>query len=180
MNRKPISKKLRFEVFKRDFFTCTYCGNKPPKIVLEVDHLLPVSRGGKNNIDNLVCSCFDCNRGKSNTELSSVPPSLEIKNTQTEEKLKQYKEYIKYLDALEKSKRQEINYVENVYCDAYPEYCFADKFKMSVRRFIDLLGIEETVEAMEIACCRKGMNATTTITYFCGICWTKIREAKNG
>ena len=64
--RKALSKKIRFEVFKRDKFTCNYCGRSPviDDVVLEVDHITPVKEGGSNHILNLVTSCFDCNRGK--------------------------------------------------------------------------------------------------------------------
>ncbi|MCK4795228.1 MAG: HNH endonuclease [Desulfobacteraceae bacterium] len=48
--RKAISKKLRFEVFKRDSFTCQYCGRKSPDVLLEIDHIKPVSKEGKNDI----------------------------------------------------------------------------------------------------------------------------------
>lgn len=68
--RKSIPKKVRFEVFKRDNFTCQYCGSKAPDVVLEVDHIEPVSKGGTNDVINLVTSCGDCNRGKSNIQLS--------------------------------------------------------------------------------------------------------------
>lgn len=70
MARKPISKKLRFEVFKRDGFTCQYCGKSAPEVVLEVDHIKPVSKGGTNDILNLITSCFECNRGKSDKLLN--------------------------------------------------------------------------------------------------------------
>lgn len=68
--RKNISKKVRFEVFKRDSFTCQYCGKSAPDAVLEVDHIIPVSKGGDNDISNLITSCFECNRGKSNKKLT--------------------------------------------------------------------------------------------------------------
>ena len=68
--RKSLSKKARFEVFKRDSFTCQYCGRKAPDVVLEVDHIKPIAEGGTNNIMNLITSCFDCNRGKGKRELS--------------------------------------------------------------------------------------------------------------
>lgn len=68
--RKSITKTVRFEVFKRDSFTCQYCGNAAPNVILEIDHINPVSKGGKNNIINLITSCFDCNRGKSNKQIS--------------------------------------------------------------------------------------------------------------
>ena len=70
MNRKPLSKKMRFEIFERDNFTCQYCGRQAPKVELQVDHILPVSRGGKNNKDNLITACVDCNIGKSDAMIT--------------------------------------------------------------------------------------------------------------
>ena len=69
-DRKPLSKKTRFEVFKRDKFTCQYCGKPAPDVVLEVDHIIPVAEGGGDEMTNLVTACFDCNRGKGARELS--------------------------------------------------------------------------------------------------------------
>lgn len=65
-----ISKKVRFEVFKRDSFTCQYCGKCAPDVVLNLDHIHPRARGGKDDILNLITSCYDCNQGKSDRELS--------------------------------------------------------------------------------------------------------------
>lgn len=70
MARKALSKKIRFEVFKRDSFTCQYCGRSAPDVILQVDHIKPVASGGNNNILNLVTSCHDCNIGKGAKELS--------------------------------------------------------------------------------------------------------------
>jgi hypothetical protein len=67
--RKPLSKKIRFEVFKRDSFSCQYCGESAPNVVLNVDHIHPVALGGTNEIINLVTSCNSCNSGKSATPL---------------------------------------------------------------------------------------------------------------
>lgn len=65
---KIISARLRFEVFKRDNFTCQYCGRnvKDDKIKLHCDHVLPFSKGGLTTLENLTTSCSDCNLGKSN------------------------------------------------------------------------------------------------------------------
>lgn len=68
--RKPISKSVRFEVFKRDNFTCQYCGGVSPNVVLHVDHINPVAGGGDNDILNLVTACVDCNLGKGAKPLS--------------------------------------------------------------------------------------------------------------
>lgn len=69
-NRKSFSKKDRFEIFKRDNFTCQYCSIKAPNAVLEIDHIIPICKGGKNDLNNLTTACFDCNRGKSGNELN--------------------------------------------------------------------------------------------------------------
>lgn len=68
--RKTIGKKIRFEIFKRDSFKCQYCGASAPDVILEIDHVIPVSKGGDDDITNLITSCRDCNRGKSDVELS--------------------------------------------------------------------------------------------------------------
>jgi hypothetical protein len=62
-------KNVRFEVFKRDSFRCQYCGRSAPDVVLEVDHIVPKSKGGTDDMLNLITSCFDCNRGKSDKTL---------------------------------------------------------------------------------------------------------------
>jgi 5-methylcytosine-specific restriction endonuclease McrA len=62
--RIPLTKRQRFEILKRDNFTCQYCGRKPPAVTLEVDHIKSVYGGGNNEPRNLITSCLDCNRGK--------------------------------------------------------------------------------------------------------------------
>ena len=78
--RKTISKKNRFEIFKRDKFICQFCGNTPPGVVLEIDHIKPVCEGGTNELINLVTSCFDCNRGKGPRELDDKSALVAQKN----------------------------------------------------------------------------------------------------
>lgn len=72
MTRKAIRKSIRFEVFKRDSFTCQYCGQKSPDVVLEIDHITPVADGGDNDILNLVTACKACNAGKSDKSLTQT------------------------------------------------------------------------------------------------------------
>lgn len=58
--------KLRFEIFKRDNFTCQYCGRnvKKDRIKLHLDHVIPKDKGGRDIIKNLITSCEECNLGK--------------------------------------------------------------------------------------------------------------------
>ena len=71
--RKALSKGRRFDIFRRDGFTCQYCGRQPPEVVLEPDHIVPVVEGGTNEEMNLVASCRDCNRGKGRKLLDAPP-----------------------------------------------------------------------------------------------------------
>lgn len=59
-----LSPKIRFQVLKRDKFTCQYCGKKPPEVVLHIDHKKAKSNGGGNELTNLLTSCRSCNLGK--------------------------------------------------------------------------------------------------------------------
>jgi len=51
--RRTITPSVRFEVFRRDSFTCQYCGRRAPKVILHVDHIIPVAAGGTNDLGNL-------------------------------------------------------------------------------------------------------------------------------
>lgn len=66
--RKPISGRLRQDVFMRDNYTCQICGANRYKdnAKIEVDHIIPVSKGGTNDINNLQTLCRRCNREKHN------------------------------------------------------------------------------------------------------------------
>ena len=59
-------------MFKRDSFTCQYCGKKAPEVILAVDHIEPVAKGGADDMLNLITSCFDCNSGKSDRTLDDT------------------------------------------------------------------------------------------------------------
>lgn len=59
-------KLTRRNVFARDEKVCQYCGKKHNTKDLQLDHVIPGSRGGKNTWKNLVCACFACNSKKAN------------------------------------------------------------------------------------------------------------------
>jgi len=58
------SRRLRFEILRRDNFTCRYCGASAPHTALAIDHVIPVVLGGGDDPTNLVTACIDCNAGK--------------------------------------------------------------------------------------------------------------------
>ena len=65
--RKLMTKDLRNQVAVRDNFTCQRCGKyMPDGVGLHVDHIIPISKGGKSVISNLQVLCSKCNGSKSN------------------------------------------------------------------------------------------------------------------
>lgn len=71
--RTMMTKKLREAIKSRDDFTCCNCGNsthKEPNLLLEIDHIIPVSKGGRTEETNLQTLCWKCNRTKSNKILT--------------------------------------------------------------------------------------------------------------
>lgn len=62
--KRSVSKRTRFEVFKRDGFRCVYCGATPLQSALRADHVIAIADGGSNGVSNLATSCEPCNQGK--------------------------------------------------------------------------------------------------------------------
>lgn len=65
--RKLMTKKLKDQIKKRDYYTCQVCGKyMPDEVGLHIDHIIPVSKGGKSIPSNLQVLCSKCNGSKSN------------------------------------------------------------------------------------------------------------------
>lgn len=78
--RITIPRDQRFSILYRDGFSCRYCGARPPRKGLRVDHIVPVDAGGAlTDPENLITACNDCNSGKSNQVIdeSLIPPAPE-------------------------------------------------------------------------------------------------------
>lgn len=150
-DRKSLSKKIRFEVFKRDSFTCQYCGKSAPDVVLEIDHINPVANGGNNGILNLITACYDCNRGKGkrliddNNEISKQKEQLDLMN----EKRNQFKLLIKWKEELNQLLETQIDYIDSLfrrYNKSITEYG-----RNQIKNFIKKFGFEEVLESTEIS-----------------------------
>jgi len=178
--RKSISKKVRFEVFKRDGFTCQYCGNHPPAVILEPDHIDPVANGGTNRMDNLVTSCFDCNRGKAARLLSDVPKSLMDKAEEVKERESQIKGYQKIMRSVRTRIDREAQQVCEIY-ERYNEgYTLTDASLRTVRGFLEKLDLHVVLDAMENAYTKQTVRRGYEFKYFCGICWNIIKGTGYG
>lgn len=151
--RESLSKKIRFEVFKRDKFTCVYCGRKAPDVILEVDHIEPVAKGGDNSITNLVTSCIDCNRGKRDIPLS-VNETLEKQRIQLEllqEKREQLEMLFKWKKSLDELDEYEsdlfIQYIE----DKIQPYTLKKHFKTEILKLFEKYKQNEILDAINVA-----------------------------
>lgn len=66
--RKTSIRYSKHNVFLRDGYTCQYCGDDVSKKTATLDHVLPVSHGGKTTFENTVCACATCNANKGNNK----------------------------------------------------------------------------------------------------------------
>lgn len=173
--RKSISKKLRFEVFKRDSFECQYCGAHPPGILLHVDHIHPVADGGTNDIDNLVTSCESCNFGKGARLLSSVPESLKDKAKKIAESEAQIIGYQEVIMAKRRRIEDSAWDVVHVFDPSATSFNKADL--QSIRNFVNNIGLQEVLDAADIASSKSYWNLSRQFRYFCGVCINKCKAA---
>lgn len=168
-SRKPISKKKRFDVFKRDGFACQYCGATPPNAVLHVDHIIAVAEGGGNDITNLTTSCAACNLGKGARPLSSIPRGLKEQAAEAEERMAQAAGYAEAIqaerDAIEAWAWDVAEIIKPGASKGYSRNNFG-----SIVNFIRRIGYGNTLEAARIAADR-WPQGPRRFKYFCGICW---------
>lgn len=173
--RAPISKKTRFEVFKRDGFICVYCGQHPPQIILEVDHVIPVAKGGLSEEDNLVTACFSCNRGKSAKKLDSIPKSLKLKAEKAKEiddQIVGYQNILREIEMrIENEAFQILDYLGLVKDDGYANKGYITTTKNQIK----IMGYHEVMAAAEIAF--SNVEKRDIFRYFCGVCKHKKIES---
>jgi len=148
-----LTKTIRFEVFKRDKFTCHYCGRKAPDVVLHVDHIEPVSKGGTDDIVNLITSCFDCNLGKSNKKLSDNTV-IEKQRKQLEllqERREQIELMFQWKKSLSKLDDETVEMLKD-YADAKIQpFSINDNGKTIISTLLRKYGVNEVLDAIDVS-----------------------------
>lgn len=174
--RTQISTRTRFEVFKRDGFTCVYCGGTPPGALLHVDHIVAVKNGGANDLDNLATSCSRCNQGKAAKPLTDVPQGLKDRAAEVAEREAQIKGYQVVLQGKRDRLEDEMWRVAEELWPGSGERGAQRSFLRSIKLFIERLGLDEVLGAAEItiAKCRT-TSRYQQFRYFCAVCWNKIK-----
>lgn len=173
MGRKEIPKRVRFEVLKRDKFTCQYCGRQAPDVVLNVDHITPVSKGGTNDITNLITSCFDCNSGKSDIELSddSAVKKRKAQLDLLQERREQLEMMREWQLELTDESVTEVTIVE----DIVRKLCgfgLTDAGRKSVSKLIRQFGLESVCDAVRTAYSTYH-DPDVAMSKVGGICWCR-------
>ncbi|WP_280448416.1 HNH endonuclease [Nocardia brasiliensis] len=177
-----ISKRVRYEVLRRDNFTCRYCGGSTPEVTLTVDHVIPVALGGGDDPSNLVAACKDCNAGKS----SAAPDSTMVADISA--KAVQWSAAMKRAADERLTRWSERQEFDAWFLGIWKSWTYGgpngDKYTVAIpsafgQSLVQLMaaGLErhDFEELVEVA-----MTAKTNDTwkYFCGCCWRRIRQAQ--
>lgn len=162
-----VSKRTRFEVFRRDDFTCRYC--RGTEGALTVDHVLPVALGGTDDPDNLVAACRDCNAGKSSTS-----PDEGLVAQVSDDAVRWAEAMHQAAGVLSAEVDSRDAYV-GAFLDTWPSYRYLpDSIVATVQRMHDM-GLPESVmvDAARTAGSQGGVYDRPA--YFAGMCWKRLR-----
>ena len=148
--RTALTKKIRFEVFKRDKFTCQYCGRMAPDVVLNVDHIHPVAKGGTDEIVNLVTSCHACNAGKKDRLIDDS----DVIRLQSEQ-LKELAEKREQLQMMAEWRRELSNLEDDVarfLCECWASAFgyWPDEAQDAIRKIARLSNMQDAIDCIEI------------------------------
>lgn len=150
--RKQLSKKIRFEVFKRDRFTCQYCGRQAPEVVLHIDHVVPVAHGGTDDVLNLVTSCVDCNLGKGPRELGDETALAKQKEQLNliAERREQIALMVEWKKSLLDINKDEVNAVDEYICGLTDGH-LTESGKKDIAGLLRKYGLSDVIDALAIA-----------------------------
>lgn len=148
--REPIAKRIRFEVFKRDSFTCQYCGAAAPSVILNVDHVVALAKGGTSDITNLVTSCFGCNSGKSDKKLSDA--TVLAKKKRQLDQLQARREQLEMIAQWQIGLIDLDEHALGLACAAWrqiaPGYFLNELGQHNLKKVISRYGLAEVIESM--------------------------------
>lgn len=167
-----VSKRLRFEILRRDNHACRYCGRSAPDVELTIDHVIPVALGGNDEPANLVTACRDCNGGK-----SSVPADAAVVDDVAQDAVRwsaAMRQAAEELGAEEDAAREILDAVE----EAWNRPWIPAGWELSVTTFIRAgLNRATLTDLARQASTARGIDDRWA--YFCGCCWKRIRKLQD-
>ncbi|MGV0634473.1 HNH endonuclease [Mycolicibacillus trivialis] len=171
-----VSKRLRYEILRRDNHQCRYCGATAPGTPLTIDHVIPVALGGTDEPANLVTACRDCNAGK-----TSSSPDNTLVETVSDDALR----WAKAMERAANERAQERQQAADTHGQFITEweawtnsYGKTTPIPRSWPATVDQLlaaGLDMT-DLHELITVAMESKANDTWRYFCGCCWTRIRQ----
>lgn len=177
-----VSKRLRYEVLRRDGHACQYCGRTAPEVKLTVDHVSPTALGGSDEPSNLVAACGDCNSGKTSSNpdaplVESVAQDAlrwsQAINVAAEQMLAQRDAFHEQLDAFDQAWSGWSHGSES---DRKP-VPIPDGWKWSVERFLAAgLPMPLLLDCIGKAMTTQRVKPSETFRYMCGIAWSMVGE----
>lgn len=152
--RKPISNSVRFEIFKRDSFTCQYCGEKAPQVVLQIDHIRPVTKGGDNDPTNLITSCWTCNSGKGPRELHDreILEKQRAQLDELEERRQQLVMLLQWRDGLQHLGATEIDAFSLEFSKKASGFSVNESGRDKIQRWLSKYTMAELLAALDASC----------------------------
>lgn len=176
--RKPLSKRTRFEIFKRDGFKCLYCGVTPAQKVLRVDHVRPVAEGGSDSATNLVTACFDCNAGKGPVPLDEQRLAVGFASEADLEHAEQIRAWLEMQQAIATAREAVVESLVQLW-EHQVGYVPA-----ALRGHLRTAIMREPMEAIRHAISRVGQrelpDVTSQLQYFHGVLRSMRNEAQRG
>lgn len=176
-----VSKRMRFEVLRRDSHTCQYCGESAPNVVLHVDHVKPKALGGTDGPDNLVTACKDCNAGKASTILESEhAQEIAKRNADWELQNQRLAAQIRGTVEVDEKYIREFEAQWNIGGSMANEEPFLPHDYRATIMVWSGKGYpwEAMVAAIELAYGKPGVDPERRFNYLCGIVWAQIRNAQ--
>lgn len=162
-----VSKRLRYEILRRDNHSCRYCGATADETPLQIDHVTPTTLGGTDDPSNLVAACVECNAGK-----SSASPDASLVDDVAADALR-WRRAMEYA-AWEQSEQATIRQVQ---LEAFSDEWFAwmpPDWHVSVGRFLDL-GLSND-DLIALARMTFTKDRRSSWHYFCGAAWGQLRQ----
>jgi hypothetical protein len=175
-----ISRRLRFEILRRDNYTCRYCGGVAPEVRITVDHVVPRALGGTDDPSNLVAACADCNGGKSASSpdeavVAAVREDAARWNIAMQRAIEQRSMQLA-------EQRERLEWFDKLWsswgCGEGADRISVPKgggWERTIMRFL-ASGLSESFieDAISIAMEARHVAFDGKWRYFCGICWNEI------
>jgi hypothetical protein len=175
-----VSKRTRFEVLRRDNYTCRYC--RSTENALTIDHVTPLALGGTDDPANLVAACRDCNAGK-----ASSAPDASLVTDVSDDAIRWAQALAEVARARAGARQERESYVADFEQEwAQWHYGYRHEpiprdsgWEQSIWRFYELgLPIGDLADAVKIACGNSRISPDATWRYMCGIAWKMLAEVQ--